>query len=86
LIFFCVVISAFFQRFWEIAWAERGVLRGKSWWICGDFVVERTALNGAGNFPHLQDLFLVGPLEKLRFKDSITQFRGNWVMETGPAF
>jgi hypothetical protein len=76
--FWCGDFRVFSGVFGEFGCVERGVLRGKSWWICGDFVVERTALNGAWKFSTFA-IFIFGRTSR---ETAVQGFRGSFA-ETG---
>jgi hypothetical protein len=57
-----VVEWRFCREFCDFRCAERGELHGKTWWICGESVVEitgkSTQLKHANFFAHFSDFFL----------------------------
>jgi hypothetical protein len=76
--FFLVWCFEVLQGFLRNCVRRTWFLRGKSWWICGEFVVERTALNGAWKFSTFA-IFIFGRTSR---EAAVQGFRGSFA-ETG---
>jgi hypothetical protein len=66
----------FCRGLFDFRCAERGELRGKTWWSCGESVVEITSRSVQlkhANFLHIFRLFLWGMKEDLKNRLAMTE-------------